>query len=203
MTATLALILGLCFGDAAHRAYAEENPEALRALVEISRTREDTLLLRYRLYALTARPGLIADIPTDLDSASARELALLSALWGYRTKDLGLLELYVVGRRTMGLLDRALALDPQDPLVTLIDAQSLLFRPALAGGSRRRALERLRELQTQVRRAPSCGVSRLEADTWLWYALERNDDPAADAARAALEAQPLPPLYRKFLADPP
>jgi hypothetical protein len=203
MTAALALILGFCFGDAAHRAYAEEDPDALRALVEVSRTREDTLLLRYRLYALTERPGLVADIPTDVDSASARELALLSALWGYRTKDLGLLELYVVGRRTIGLLDRALALAPQDPLVTLIDAQSLLFRPGIAGGSKRRALERLRELQTHVREAPSCGVSRLEADVWLWYALERNDDPAADSVRTALEAQPLPALYRKFLADPP
>lgn len=203
MTATLALVLGLCFGDAAHLAYAHEDPEALRALVELARTREDTLLLRYRLYALTQRPGLIIDIPTDLDSASARELALLSALWGYRARDKGLLELYAVGRRTMRLLERALALDPRDALVTLIDAQSLLFRPAIAGGSTRRALARLRELQAQVGHAPTCGVSPLEVDAWLWYALVRSDDPAAASHRAALESQPLPPLYRRFLAAPP
>ncbi|MBE0595523.1 MAG: hypothetical protein IH616_24310 [Gemmatimonadales bacterium] len=203
MTATIMLFLGFCFGDVAHRAYAAEDPEGLRALVEFARTREDTLLLRYRLYALTQRPGLIIDIPSDLDSASARELALLSALWGYRTRDLGLLELYVVGRRTMGLLERALELDPEDPLVMLIDAQSLLFRPAIAGGSKRGGLERLRALQTRVHRTPACGVSRVEADAWLWYALDKNNDPAADSLRAELQSQPLPQLYRRFLADPP
>ena len=203
MTAALALALGLCFGDLAHTAYAVEDPGALRALAEHAQSREDTLLLRYRLYALTQRPGIIVDIPTDVDSASARELALLSALWGYRTKGLGLIDLYVVGRRTMGLLERALALDSEDPLVTLIDAQSLLFRPGIAGGSKQRGLERLRALRSRLERTPMCGVTRLEADVWLWYALDRNGDPAADALHAELLSQPLPPLYRRFLTDPP
>ena len=72
--AAAALILGLCFGDLVHDAYVTGDAESVRALVTYAETREDTLLLRYRLYSLTQSPGLIAEIPTDLDSASAREL---------------------------------------------------------------------------------------------------------------------------------
>lgn len=201
--AAAALLLSLCFGELVHDAYVTGDPEAVRELVRYAETREDTLLLRYRLYALTQSPGLIAQIPETLDSATARELALLSALWGYRTADARLLQLVVYGRRTLGLLDRAMRTDARDPLVMLIDAQSLLFRPGIAGGSKERGLERLRALDRQVRSAPSCGVAPLEAEIWLWYALHRNGDPEAAALRHDLLRRVLPPLYRDFLASPP
>ncbi len=201
--AAAALILGLCFGDLVHDAYVTGNPDALRDLVVYAETREDTLLLRYRLYALTQSPGLIAQIPTDLESATARELALLSALWGYRTADARRLQLVLYGRRTMGLLNRALEANPDDPLVMLIDAQSLLFRPGIAGGSKRRGLERLRTLSTRIHSAPACGVAPLEADVWLWYALQRNGEPGADSLRADLLSGGLPRLYREFIESPP
>jgi hypothetical protein len=201
--AAAALLLGLCFGDMVHDAYVTGNPDTLRALVRYAETREDTLLLRYRLYALTESPGLIAEIPADLDSASARELALLSALWGYRASDARLLQLVVYGRRTLGLLNRALETDPDDPLVMLIDAQSLLFRPGIAGGNKERGLERLQTLRQQVLAEASCGVTPLEADVWLWYALERNGAAEAGALRRELLERELPPLYRDFVAGPP
>jgi hypothetical protein len=204
MTPLVLLLLGgICFGDMAHDAYASGDAHALRELVPLAQSREDTLLLRYRLYALTQSRGLIFDIPEDLDSASERELALLSALWGYRTQDANLIELAVVGRRTMKLLNRALDVDPNDPLVTLIDAQSLLFRPGIAGGSKERGLERLEQLRTRIASASSCGVTPLEAEVWYWYALEKNGDPRAREISAGLQARDLPPLYRGFLDDPP
>lgn len=201
--AAAALLLGLCFGDLVHDAYVTGNPDAVRELVRYAETREDTLLLRYRLYALTESPGLIAEIPDDLDSATARELALLSALWGYRASDARLLQLVVYGRRTLGLLNRAIEADADDPLVALIDAQSLLFRPGIAGGSTERGLARLRSLREQMSAKPSCGVTPLEADVWLWYALARSGDPEAALLRRDLLERDLPPLYRDFLNEAP
>jgi hypothetical protein len=203
MTPFVLLLLGTCFGELAHDAYASGDPDAVRSLVEVAQSREDTLLLRYRLYSLTQSRGLIIDLPKQLDSATVRELALLSALWGFRTQDVNLLQLAVVGRRTMKLLNRALSTDPEDPLVTLIDAQSLLFRPGIAGGSKERGLQRMEQLRTRLAGAPSCGVTALEAEVWYWYALRKNDDPRAAEVFESLHAHPLPELYRSFLDDPP
>jgi len=203
MTAFVIVLLGLCFGHAAHDAYASGEPTALRELVALAETREDTLLLRYRLYALTQSKGLILDLPEDVEQASARELALLSALWAYHVPEARLLQLAVVGRRTMKYLNRALDADPDDPLVMLIDAQSLLFRPGIAGGSKERGLDRLTALREQLASGPSCAVSPLEAEVWYWYALHKNNDPRATEVYDRLMAGPLPDLYRRFLQSPP
>lgn len=203
MTAFALALLGLCFGQAAHDTYAAGDPHALRELVALAQSREDTLVLRYRLYALTESRGLILDLPENVEHASPREFALLSALWAYRTRDARLLELAVVGRRTLKFLNRALDAAPDDPLVTLIDAQSLLFRPGIAGGSKERGLERLTALRSRLASAPSCAVSPLEAEVWYWYALQKNDDPRAAAVFDTLMAGPLPDLYRRFLQRPP
>jgi hypothetical protein len=103
----------------------------------------------------------------------------------------------------MKLLNRALELDPDDPLVALIDGQSLLFRPGIVGGSVERGLVRLEALRTRLQTEPSCAVTSLEAEVWFWYALRRNDDPRAADVYAALTSRELPPLYRDFLEDPP
>lgn len=203
MTAFVMVLMGLCFGQAAHDAYATGNPAALRELVALAQTREDTLVLRYRLYALTQSRGLIMDLPEDEEQASPRELALLSALWAYRTQDARLLQLAVIGRRTMKYLNRALDADPDDPLVMLIDAQSLLFRPGIAGGSKERGLNRLTALRERVARNASCTVSPLEAEVWYWYALHKNEDPRATEVFDRLMVGPLPDLYRSFLQAPP
>ncbi len=199
----IGVLLGLCFGNVVNAAYADQDVTTLRALFAEAPTREDSLLLRYRLFALTREQAVVAEIPTRLDSASARELALLSALWGYRIREVGPIQFYVYGRRTMTLLQNALARDADDPLVTLIDAQSLLFRPGIAGGDGAKAVERLRALTGRTNEAISCGVDPLEAEVWLWYALHKTRSPEADSLRSRLLATHLPPLYREFLDGPP
>ncbi len=199
----IGLLLGLCFGNVVNAAYAEQDVATLQALFADAPTREDSLLLRYRLFALTREQAVVAEIPTSLDSATARELALLSALWGYRIREVGPIQLYVYGRRTMTLLQDALERDADDPLVTLIDAQSLLFRPRIAGGDGAKAVERLRTLSGRIDGPTSCGVDPLEADVWLWYALHKTKSPEADALRSRLLAERLPSLYREFLDGPP
>jgi hypothetical protein len=46
-------------------------------------------------------------------------------------------------------------------------------------------------------------VAQLEADVWLWYALDRNGEPNAETLRGDLLQRDLPPLYRQFLDAPP
>lgn len=198
-----AVLLALCFGHLTQPAYAEKDVHTLHALFAEAKTREDSLLLRYRLYALTQDKELIADIPTNLDSASAREFALLSALWGYRVQDVGLINLIIYGQRSLRLLDRAIRRDAAEPLVMLIEAQSLLFRPGIAGGNKRRALTRFRELRERVDEAPACGLDAQEVDSWIWYALEKLGAQEADSARASLLQADLPLLYREFVQSPP
>lgn len=197
------LLLALCFGDIVNGAYADQDVTTLRTLFTQAPTREDSLLLRYRLFALTREQAVVADIPTSLDSATARELALLSALWGYRIREVGPVQFYIYGRRTMTLLQEALERDPDDPLVTLIDAQSLLFRPGIAGGDGTRAVERLRTLGERMGGPLACGVDPLEAEVWLWYALHKTKSPEADSLWTRLQAVELPSLYREFLDGPP
>jgi hypothetical protein len=199
----IALVLGLCFASLADSAYAEKDSVALRGLLEEATTREDSLYATYRLFALTQDRRLIARIPGDLDSANARELALLSALWGYRVRDAGLLQVIRWGRRSNGLLNRAVAMAPDDPLVGLIEAQALLYRPRFAGGDKRAAVSRLRALVTQEPAAGACRPSGTELRTWLWYAMRKVNDPEADTVKTGLEALELPTLYREFLLDPP
>ena len=143
------------------------------------------------------------EIPENEQEASPRELALFSALWAYRTQDARLLQLAVIGRRTMKYLNRALDADPDDPLVMLIDAQSLLFRPGIAGGSKERGLHRLTALRERLAHDVSCSVSPLEAEVWYWYALHKNEDPRETEVFDRLMAGPLPDLYRSFLQAPP
>ncbi len=197
------LLLALCHGNLVQAAYAKKDVEGLATLLAEAEVREDSLLARYRLFALTREHEVLRDLPKDLDSATARELALLSALWAYRIPSAGLFQLFSYGRRSNGLLRRALDADPNDPLVRLIEAQSLLFRPGIAGGDTELALELLLELRLSVRQPCPCGLGPLEIDLWLWYAMERADHPDADRFRNTLEGRALPALYREFLLDPP
>jgi hypothetical protein len=199
----IAVLLALCFGQVTQTAYADKDVETLRTLFAQAPTREDSLFLRYRLYALTREFDLIADIPSKVDSATAREFALLSALWGYRIRNVGLINLYIYGRRSNGMLNRALSLDDDDPLVMLIEGQSLLFRPGIAGGDKHKALQRFRELKRLVDHAPACGLDPQEIDAWIWYTLEKLGAQEADSARARLLGGELRPLYREFVQSPP
>lgn len=183
--------------------YARRDAGALRSLLARSQDRAVRLLCRYRLYPLTLDPAYLDDLPDDLDDASARELALLSGLWGYKVKDASVFKLRAYGRRSTELLERAKALDPDEPFVLLVEGQSLLYRPGILGGDKRAALDRFRRLAARLRHTPDRAITPFEADLWRWYTLAKLGDAEAPALRAALLAQNPPPLYLAFLQDPP
>jgi hypothetical protein len=194
--------------DSAAALYARKDPSGLTRLRAQARTVSDDLLLRYRLYPLTRDTRHLEDLPEPEPSASARDLALLSALWAYRTAEAPAWRIPAYGRRSDALLQRARALDPEDPFVLLVDGQSALYRPALFGGSAETALARFTRLRDALRRReasgrPVAGLPLVEAEVWVWYTLRKLGRGDTDALRDRLLAQNPPPLYREFLLDPP
>lgn len=178
--------------------YSRRDVASLRRLC-VGATGEADLLCRYRLYPLTQDAALIARLPTVAPAPTARANALLSGLWGYRAARASAFQLPALGRRTLDLLRTARRMDPTDPFVLLVDGQSLLFRPAIAGGDVREALGRFRTLRQHAGE----GVSATEADVWIWFALHRLRDPDAAPMRRRLLAATPAPLYRDFLLHPP
>ena len=190
--------------DSTQHYYATQNAHALERLLGRIDDRALDLLIRYRLYPLTQDADLLDDLPADLDGASARELALLSGLWGYRVMTGSVLKVPTYGRRAAALIERARALDPDEPLVLLIEGQTLLFSPPLMGRDREAALARFQRLCAVLPAAPDRAVSSVEARLWVWYALTKLGRPTdADALKAELLAERPPPLYRTFLLSPP
>ena len=204
MTAFLLhLSLLLAIPDSTHILYAQKDARALAALCAHADAREMQLRCRYRLYPLTEDERYVTSLPEALDDASARELALLSGLWGYRAARASMLKALRYGLRTDRLLEQAKALDPLDPFVLLIEGQSLLFRPGFAGRDERAALDRFQKLKAVAARELESGVTEMEAELWIWYTLERLGDARADSLRARLLAQHPPLLHREFLERPP
>jgi hypothetical protein len=204
MLLTIVFALALASpADSIEAFYAEKNVDALQALYARAADRETALLCRYRLYPLTEDEAYLDALPTELEDGTARELALLSGLWGYRAARASLPRLIKYGLRSSGLLDQAKALDPDDPYVLLIEGQSLLFRPGFAGGDKHKALERFLQLQEALAQASDSGISPMEAELWTWYTLEKMKAPRARALRERLLSQQPPVLYREFLQDPP
>ena len=196
----LALVLGACFADRVHNAYADHAVTLLRELMADATTTEDSLLVRYRLYPLLQDKALLADLPRTTAGMGARELALLSALWAWRIPGSAPWNAVTYGRRAGALLDRARAAAPADPMVRLIDAQSRIFAPGYAGGDVRAAVARLRALHEELPH-DACGISLAEVDYWLWFSLVKLRDPAAEAVRDRLMAGDTPRLYREMLRD--
>lgn len=203
VVATLSL-MDPTFADSTQRYYAQQNADALERLLKRAETRFEDLLCRYRLYPLTEDEALLDDLPEDLDDGSARELALLSGLWGYRAARASIFSAIRYGRRAERLIDEARARDPDDPYVLLVEGQSLIFKPAIAGRDEEAALQRFNRLCEVLRAAsPDTGVSMTEAQLWRWYALHQLDMDSAPSVRDKLKASNPPPLYRQFLHDPP
>ena len=183
--------------------YATQNVSALQRMLAQTTDRALALLCRYRLYPLTQDPAYLQDLPTTLEASTARELALLSGLWGYRVKDSSVLKVPVYGKRATRLLEQAKALDPAEPFVLLIEGQSLLYRPKIFGGNKHKALAAFNKLSETLPSESGTGISKMEADLWLWYTLTKLNDDEADAFRSKLLARNPPPLYKTFLLDPP
>lgn len=204
LTITLLLaLLPASFADSTNAMYAARDAESLIEHCGHSAMRQERLLCLYRLYPLTGDANYLADLPSELNAPTARELALLSGLWGYRAAQASLPGMMRDGLRAENLLKQARALDAFDPYVLLVEGQSLLFKPAFVGGDRRAALERFRRLRQVVASSDAPPIAAIEADVWIWFALERIGDADADTMRRDLLAADPPPLYRDFLLDPP
>jgi len=190
--------------QAVQTAYARQNAERLRSLTERADSRVDSLLIRYRLYPLTENEAVLKDIPSSLSDGSAREYALLSGLWAYRAGEASVFSVIQYGRRSAQLLEKAKKRDPDAPFVLLVEGQSLLFRPALAGRDVKAAARRFDQLARIVRDGDVPGIAHAEAQIWRWLALREADQSRkANALRKRLREQDLPPLYQQFLDDPP
>ena len=183
--------------------YAHQDAAGLVRLHAGAHTASDELLYRYRLYPLTLDTRYLDDLPDDSACRTARDYALLAALWGYRAADAPPWKLPVYGTRSSRLLERAQALDPEEPYALLVEGQSLLFRPGIFGGDAEKALARFERLRTVLRDRPTPGLSPFEAEVWVWYALRKLRRPHTDRIRDRLLAQDPPPLFRQFLIDPP
>lgn len=192
----------LPFPQEVQQAYAQQDSNTLRTLLDRASSRADSLLVRYRLYPLTEDASLIEDLPSDLDDATARERALLSGLWSYRAGEGSMIKAIQYGRRATTLLEAAKEADPNDPYVLLVEGQSLLFRPAIAGKDVEAAATAFEELASKTTSAD--GISSLEAHVWHWLALREADKTEeASALQERLVDRNPPPLYRQFLKDPP
>lgn len=183
--------------------YTAHDTEAVRRLYRQAQTPEEQLLCAYRLFPLTQDTGWLAHIPEADEAGSARELALIAALWGYRTAHALPWQVPFFGRRSTHALERARALDPDEPYVLLVEGQSLLYRPAIFGGDAAAAQERFERLREVLRTRSAPGLDPMEAEVWIWMALRKQRAPAAEPTRQRLLARQPPPLFRQFLLDPP
>lgn len=201
---TFVLSLTPPFGVEVQEAYAHENVEVLRSMLETTESHRESMLIRYRLYPLTEDGSLVNDLPKVLQEDSARELALLSGLWSYRAGEASLLRAVSYGRRSAKLLEQAKEIDPDDPYVLLVEGQSLLFRPRIAGRDPSAAVDRFETLASKVQDSSNHGISRMEAQVWKWLALREagRTDVASQLHKRLLGRAP-PPLYHQFLRDPP
>lgn len=192
------------FAQATQTAYAQQDADQLRELMTRASSRSDSLLVRYRLYPLTEDETLLEDIPSSLSDGSAREYALLSGLWAYRAGEASFLSTIPYGRRSTNLLQEAKERAPADPFVLLVEGQSLLFRPSIAGKDPDAAAHRFARLSEILVDRGSAGISRTEAQVWRCLALrEAGHSDEAESLREQLHTQDLPPLYRQFLSSPP
>lgn len=205
MIAVLLLTVSLSFADSTQALYAQQDADALRELLNDADSQTEVFMARYRLYPLTEKEEVIDDIPKELGpDASARELALLSGLWAYRAGETNIFNAVRYGRRSMNRLEEAEALDPDEPYVLLVKGQSLMFRPDIAGKDVPAAIEVFRTLINVLGEHPDCGISAVEARSWLWLALrEAGRSEEAARLRADLLAADPAPLYAQFLDDPP
>lgn len=199
----LALFVTSATLDSTNYLYGRNDVDGLREICRDVTERVDRLLCAYRLYPLTNDESLLASLPTSLENGTARELALLSGLWGYRTASASFPLVIRYGRIAESAMRDARSINPFDPFVLLIEGQSLMFKPRIAGGDRREALRRFERLASVLKNDPHPDLELIEADVWIWYARHRLDDAGSGEMREQLLAAGPPSLYRDFLLSPP
>ena len=183
--------------------YVQRDIAGVRRLRRAARTREDRLLVTYRLFPMTMDRDVIADIPSDEGVRSAREMALIAALWAYRAANGPKIHLPTYGRRSERILDQAREIDPREPYVLLVEGQSLLYKPGIFGGDAAEAKAKFEALKRRLGRTGAPGLDPFEADVWIWMCERKLNPERAAALRRQLLARRPPPMFRQFLVDPP
>ena len=168
-----------------------------------ARTREERLLCLYRLFPMTLDRAYLRSIPSETGVTDARELALISAMWGYRAANGPVYRLPIDGRRSERILDAALARDPSEPYALLVKGQGLYYKPRAFGGDVAEARRTFEQLRTVLARRSAPGLHPFEAEVWIWMCVRRQDAAAGRRLQRALLARRPPPLFRQFLVDPP
>lgn len=197
-------MLSTPFAEATQTAYAQQDADRLRALFDRASSRADSLLVRYRLYPLTEDASVLDGLPSSLSDGTAREYALLSGLWAYRAGEASIFSAVTYGRRSTNLLEEAKARAAEAPFVLLVEGQSLLFRPSIAGKDPDGAARRFARLAEVVASEPGSAITETEALMWRWLALREADRPEeAQPLHDRLMSKDLAPLYRQFLESPP
>lgn len=183
--------------------YAVRDTDAIERLYENAETLEDRLLCSYRLFPMTRDDAWLRDIPQPEQARTARELALIAAHWAYRAANAPAWRLPTYGRRSESILNRARALDPDEPYVLLVDGQSLYYKPGIFGGDVEQAQRRFEQLRGVLQRNAVPGIHPLEAEIWIWMSLRKRDEDSAATFRERLLARRPPPMFHQFLIDPP
>jgi len=164
----------------------------------------DKLYGIYRLYPISKNKKDLESLPSNLEEikeASAADYAVLSALWAFKSRYLGSINWIRAIRRSDKLLKRALSIDSKDPIVSLIHAQSLMYRPKIAGGSKQDARDRLITLKGQIAGSESCSLFIQEVDVWIWKVTKEINPELAESLKSKLLSQPLSKLNRRIIAS--
>ncbi len=184
--------------------YARQDTAGVERLYRAkARTREERLLCLYRLYPMTLDRAYLADIPSEEGVTSARELALIAALWGYRAGSGPAWRLPIDGPRSERILGRALERDAAEPYALLVRGQSLYYKPRLFGGDIAEAQTTFEQLRTRLGGRGVPGLHPFEAEVWIWMAVRRQDGEQGTALRQRLLSRNPPRIFRQFLIDPP
>ena len=199
---------GLAWGatpvrDSLTHYYVRNNVAGVRGLRRQARSREERLLVTYRLFPLTMDRGVIANIPSDAGVTSARELALIAAHWAYRAANGPKINLPTHGRRSERILNRAKEANANDPYVLLVEGQSLLYKPGIFGGDAAEAKAVFQRLKRALGSRGVTGLHPFEADVWIWMCERKLNPSGANAMKRRLLARRPPPMFRQFLLDPP
>ena len=124
-----------------------------------------------------------ATLETAVEQApdSAEAWALLSSTLGMRTGIRPMARGFTLGRKANAALDKALALEPNNPRVLVINGIAKLSTPALFGGGYDAAVESLDQAVAAVENNGSGRYAWGKADAYVWrgIASKKTGDTAA------------------------
>jgi len=132
----------------------------------------------------TACTQILAPAVTK-DPRFAEGFALQSACYGYLTGTAGFPRVISLGKASGKAMDAAIALEPRNPRVILVDAIGLNFRPRIAGGDPAKAFARAREAAAAFDAAPPAAPGQPSwghAEAWYWVG--RGAEQGKDVAGA-------------------